>query len=42
MNNNNNECIFIRFPNAPAAGGSQPSGGSGGNFQDDADDDLYS
>ncbi|KZS03247.1 Transitional endoplasmic reticulum ATPase TER94 [Daphnia magna] len=32
----------FRFPNAPAAGGSQPSGGTGGNFQDDADDDLYS
>lgn len=32
----------FRFPNAPAAGGSQPTGGSGGNFQDDGDDDLYS
>lgn len=32
----------FRFPNAPATGGSQPSGGTGGNFQDDADDDLYS
>lgn len=39
---NYNFNYFFRFPNAPATGGSQPSGGTGGNFQDDADDDLYS
>jgi len=33
----------FRFPTAAGgSGGSQPSGGSGGNFQEDADDDLYS
>jgi len=35
----------FRFPTAAGgsgAAGSQPTGGSGGNFQEDADDDLYS
>ena len=32
----------FRFPTAPAGGGSQLAGGPGGNFQEDADDDIYS
>jgi transitional endoplasmic reticulum ATPase len=32
----------FRFPTAAGGTGGQPAGGAGGNFQDDADDDLYS
>jgi len=32
----------FRFPTAAPGGGNQPAGGAGGNFQEEADDDLYS
>ena len=34
--------LVDRFPTAAPGGGNQPAGGAGGNFQEEADDDLYS